>query len=46
MPPSGREGDREAVEGASGHKSRELDTFADGYGIRPYEKQDEMSGNS
>ena len=36
MPPSGREGDREAGEGARGHKSREYDIIAGGYGIRPY----------
>ena len=36
LPPSGREGDREAVEGASGHRSRAKDIVKGGYGIRPY----------
>ena len=36
LPPSGREGDREAVEGASGHKSAEYGIIAGGYEIRPY----------
>ena len=34
LPPSGREGDREAVEGASGHNSREYGLVAGA--IRPY----------
>ncbi len=36
LPPSGREGDHEVVEGASGHKSREYGLVAGGYGIRLY----------
>ena len=39
LPPSGREGDREAGEGARGCKSREKDIIAGGYGIRPYGKR-------
>ena len=31
MPPSGREGDHEVVEGARGHKSRECYIVAGGY---------------
>ena len=34
MPPSGREGDREAVEGARGHRSRAKDIATGEYGIR------------
>ena len=36
LPPSGREGDREAVEGARGYKSREQIIVAGGYGILFY----------
>ena len=36
LPPSGREGDREAVEGACGHRSRAKDIATGEYGIRPY----------
>ena len=39
MPPSGREGDREAVEGASGYKSREKGIAACGYGIAPTKRR-------
>ena len=46
MPPSGREGDHEVVEGARGYKSRGKDIAAGGYGIRPYEKQDKAAGDS
>ena len=38
-PPSGREGDREAVEGASGYKSKKSCIVASGYAICPYEKR-------
>ena len=46
MPPSGREGDREAVEGARGYNSRENCLVAGGYRIRSYEKQDKTVGLS
>ena len=46
MPPSGREGDHEVVEGASGHNSKEYGLVAGGNGIRPYEKQDKAAGDS
>ena len=36
VPPSGREGDREAVEGARGHSSRAKDIATGGYGTHPY----------
>ena len=36
MPPSGREGDREAVEGASGSESGEQIIVTSGYEICPY----------
>ena len=35
LPPSGREGDHEVVEGARGHKSAEEGIVAGGYGILP-----------
>ena len=38
MPPSGREGDHEVVEGARGRRSRAKDIVKGGYGIRPYGK--------
>ena len=37
LPPSGREGDREAGEGARGRKSKAACLIAGGYGIRPYD---------
>ena len=44
MPPSGREGDREAVEGARGYRSRTKDIATGGYGIRPYgERREEQA---
>ena len=36
LPPSGREGDREAVEGAGGHSSRAKVIATGRYGIHPY----------
>ena len=36
LPPSGREGDHEVVEGARGRKSKAACLIAGGYGIRSY----------
>ena len=39
LPPSGREGDHEVVEGARGRKSKAACLIAGGYEIRPCEKK-------